>query len=188
LNASIARAFVAIAPPERVLDAVGEAVSRVAVPDGWRWTPREQWHLTLLFLGAVADADAVVRALRGVCRGRSTFPLALGGAGAFPRARRAGVVWVGVDQGAEPLVSLADAVGEALAPIGHERDEARFHPHLTVARTRGRDQRDARALVAAMGDGRVGDPWTVDEVLLYESHTRPSGAEHAVVERFPLSG
>jgi 2'-5' RNA ligase len=186
LNASIARAFVAIAPPERVLDAVGGAASRVVLPDGWRWTPREQWHLTLLFLGPVADADAVVRALRGACDGRSAFSLALGGAGAFPRARRAGVVWVGIEEGSEPLASLADAVGGAVAPIGHERDEARFHPHLTVARTRGREQRDAREVVAALGDGRVGDAWTVDEVLLFESHTRPSGAEHAVRERFPL--
>jgi len=186
LNASIARAFVAITPPERVLDAVGEATSRVGLPDGWRWTPRGQWHLTLLFLGAVADADAVVRELRGACRGRHAFSLALGGAGAFPRARRAGVVWIGVEHGAEPLVSLADAVGGALAPIGHERDEARFHPHLTVARTRGREQRDAREVVAALGNARFGDAWTVDEVVLFESHTRPSGAEHAVRERFPL--
>jgi 2'-5' RNA ligase len=188
LNASIARAFVAIAPPEPVLDAVAAAVSRVVLPDGWRGTPREQWHLTLLFLGAVADADAVVRGLRGACADRGAFSLGLRGAGAFPRARRAGVVWVGVDEGAAPLVSLAEAVGGALAPLGHERDEARFHPHLTVARTRGRDQRDARELVAALGDDRLGERWIVNEVVLYESHTRSSGAEHAVVERFPLSG
>jgi 2'-5' RNA ligase len=97
------------------------------------------------------------------------------------------VLWLGIGQGAEPLVSLADAVGGALAPLGHERDEARFHPHLTVARTRGRDQRDARELVAALGDRRLGEPWTVNEVVLYESHTRASGAEHTAVERFPLS-
>ncbi|MEA2686121.1 MAG: hypothetical protein QOE93_1316, partial [Actinomycetota bacterium] len=56
-----ARLFVAVWPPAPLLDAVA-ALDRPAVP-GLRWTGREQWHVTLRFLGAVEDVAAVVAGL-----------------------------------------------------------------------------------------------------------------------------
>ncbi len=189
MTEQIARAFVAVVPPAPVLDAVGRVVASAgAVPSGWRWVPREQWHLTLQFLGRVADADAVVAALAAATSSQPAFDARLGGAGAFPSARRAGVAWTGVVEGAEELSSLEGSVGSALEVLGYEREQAAFHPHVTLARARGRERRDARELVDALDAPRVGEPFRVDEVVLFESRTRPSGAEHVARARFPLPG
>jgi 2'-5' RNA ligase len=185
----IARAFVAVVPPAPVLDAVADAVALVGpAPAGWRWTPRQQWHLTLRFLGAVDDAEAVEAALRTALGARPGFDVHLGGAGAFPSSRRAGVLWTGVAGGEAALADLAAVAGAALEPLGYERETSQFHPHLTVARVRGRERRDARPLVAALSGVDLGERFAVGEVVLFESRTRPAGARYAARARFPLAG
>src|SRR5262249_44852213 len=63
------------------------------------------------------------------------FSARLAGGGAFPSARRASVLWIGVRE-PEPLVRLARAVEAATAELGHRAEDRAFHPHLTVARAR----------------------------------------------------
>ena len=58
------RLFVAVWPPEEVLDRVA-ALARPEV-EGLRWTRRDQWHVTLRFLGAIPDPAPVVEALAGL--------------------------------------------------------------------------------------------------------------------------
>src|SRR5688572_13432988 len=60
----VGRAFVALKPPENVLDAVAAAVSPArSVREGLRWEHRERYHLTLQFLGPVPELAPVVGAL-----------------------------------------------------------------------------------------------------------------------------
>jgi 2'-5' RNA ligase len=55
------RLFVAVRPPDDILDAVA-ALPRPTHP-GVRWTARDQWHVTLRFLGEVEDPTPVAAAL-----------------------------------------------------------------------------------------------------------------------------
>jgi 2'-5' RNA ligase len=96
-------------------------------------------------------------------------------------------MWLGLTAGADALGELAGGLSVALRPLGYEREEDRFRPHLTVARTRGRDRRDARALVDAFDGAPLGERFSVGEVVLFESRTRPSGAEYAARARLPLA-
>ena len=170
------RAFIAVRPPDAVLDAIAGCVAGVrdAVPDA-RWTTRDQWHVTLQFLGNRADVDAVVAALGGL--GVGSADVAVGGGGAFGSARRATVCWVGVQQGGSFLSELAARVQERTQPLGHEPEKRPFHPHITVARAPGRRPLDARAFVAAVPPA-AGESWTVDEIVVYESKLRRAGAEY----------
>jgi len=147
--------------------------------DGLRWTRPEQRHLTLQFLGGVEDVDALVASVAASVRGIAPFTLALGGAGAFPAAARASVVWLGVSTGADRLAELAAAI--VAAPGGRP-----FRPHLTIARARA--PRDLCALVEHLRRGSAGPPWTVDEVVLFESDTRADGAVHTPQIEFGLGG
>jgi RNA 2',3'-cyclic 3'-phosphodiesterase len=177
----VARAFVAVRPPAAVLAAVAASVTPVregGLVPGARWATPEQWHLTLQFLGNRVDLDAVAAALdplhtpAGAAR--------LGGSGAFPSAKRARVLWLGVVEGSELLTGLAAAVGSLLAPLGYEPEARPFHAHLTLARL-GRPA-GVQGAVDALGAGPVGEPWPVGEIVLYESVTRREGAvyrEHA---------
>jgi RNA 2',3'-cyclic 3'-phosphodiesterase len=171
----VTRAFVAVRLPAVVLDAVEQRVAELAVPG--RRTTREQWHLTLQFLGDDADVDAVVAALEGIeaPRGRAR----LGGAGAFPDARRALVFWLGLVDGTDLLGRIATAVAERTNGLGYEADARPFRPHLTLARCR--NPTDLRSLITAVGDDCVGPAWDVDAVAVYESERRADGARY--VER-----
>ena len=181
------RAFVAVVPPEDVLDAIETRVVPARAPhDGLRWNRREQWHLTLRFLGPVPDVDALVGALRNAL---ATAPaggaLQLGGAGAFPNARRASVLWFGVRSGGDALGAVAAAVESASVAIGFAPEPRPFAAHLTVARVPR--SRDVTAVLAALGDDPVGEPWVVDDVVLIASDTRSTGAVYSEIARVPAA-
>jgi 2'-5' RNA ligase len=178
----VGRGFVAVVPPDEVLDAVDAATSDIELPSTARLATRAQWHLTLQFLGNRVDFDAVAGALRALAvRGAS---VRLGGAGAFPSQRRGRILWLGVSEGDALLAQLAASVGALLAPVGYPAEDRPYHAHLTLARLKA--PADLRPVVAALGPGPAGPPWTVEDVVLYQSKTKRTGSEYTVRARFPL--
>src|SRR5882724_4240110 len=93
------RLFVAVAVAELVAAELEAAVEplRASWP-GLRWTGRDAWHLTLAFFGEVKESvvAGLGAKLEGVAAANSRLRLSLTGAGAFPEARRAHVLWTGV--------------------------------------------------------------------------------------------
>lgn len=179
----LGRAFVAVVPPAEVVEALTERVASARRDDdGVRWL--SEWHVTLEFLGRVEDADALASAIGAGVAGVHAARVRLGGAGAFPKPTRASVAWIGVAEGASAFVDLAAAVDLATGPLGHPPETRQFHPHVTVARA-GKP-RDLRSVIAALTDEPVGPAWTLDQVALFESDTRPTGAVHTERARFPL--
>jgi RNA 2',3'-cyclic 3'-phosphodiesterase len=119
------RLFVAVRPPEGVLD----TLARLRRPEraGLRWTSRAQWHVTLRFLGEVDDPAPVVDALD-----RAVLPPAVATLGPAVQALGRGVVMVpvgGVDE-------LAVAVVAATGALGTPPDPRPFRGHVTLARRR----------------------------------------------------
>jgi RNA 2',3'-cyclic 3'-phosphodiesterase len=165
------RLFVAIAPPPAVLDELDTLAGplRVSRPD-LRWTSREAWHVTLAFLGQVDEA-AVARLLprlERAARRHHRFRLAFYGAGAFPAAGRANVLWSGLSGDRGALARLAESVTAGASRAGAPPPDKgrRFQPHLTLARCRM--PADVTELVAALADFQ-GQPWTADRVHLVRS-------------------
>jgi 2'-5' RNA ligase len=176
---------VAVRPPASVLDAVARAVDAGrAVREGLRWEPPDHWHLTLQFLGPLARLEPILEALAGAASRCAPFPFRLGGAGAFPTARRARIVWIGAAEGHPEIVRLAAAAATALAPAGYEADRRPFRPHITLARLKVPG--DVGPVLAAIGPGPVGPAFTVEELVLYESRLSSKGSAYSVLERFPL--
>ncbi len=183
----IARAFVAVVPPPRVLAGIESlaesvnSVNSVSPPDGGlRWAPASQWHLTLQFLGRLDGPDSFAESLGESLRRIAPFPLQLGGGGAFPSAGRGSVLWVGVVAGGAELTRLARAV----AAVSGIEEEHPFRPHLTVARCSS--TRDLRTAVDVIDRAAASAPFLVDEVILFESDTRPDGAVHTGRARVAL--
>ena len=92
----LGRGFVAVVPPDDVLDAVDAAAAAIEVPSTARRTTRPQWHLTLQFLGNRVDFAAVAEALEPLAVLGSAVQL--GAAGAFPTERRGRVLWTSLTQ------------------------------------------------------------------------------------------
>ncbi len=184
---ALRRAFVAVVPPPAVLRWTESATdSARRGDDGLRWTRADQRHLTLQFLGSVPDSTSLAESVAASVRQRAPFSLALGGAGAFPNPRRASVLWLGVQEGAEELASLATAVSDATARLGFVADERPLRPHVTLARSSR--ARDLRTTVHALDDGGESPAWSVVDVVLFDSDTRADGAVHTEQARFRLAG
>jgi RNA 2',3'-cyclic 3'-phosphodiesterase len=182
---TLRRAFVAVRPPTHVVAALDEALARVrgGASPGLTWAPKAQWHITLQFLGVVADVEALKRGLAGALTDTHPFKIGLGGAGAFPVPDRASAVWIGVDLGADDLGETAACVATATAELGYS-EEREFAPHLTVASARR--PCPVASVLASIGDAPFGSAWDVTEVLLMESDTRPNAAVHREIGRFAL--
>jgi RNA 2',3'-cyclic 3'-phosphodiesterase len=165
------RLFVAIAPPAAVLDDLDglAAPLRTGRPD-LRWTSREAWHITLAFLGQLDEAAAarLLPRLERAARRHQAFPLAFSGAGAFPAATRANVLWSGLSGDGGALAHLAESVAAGASRAGAPPPDQgrRFRPHLTLARCRM--PADVTELVAALA-GYQGPPWTADRIHLVRS-------------------
>jgi len=165
------RLFVAIAPPTAVLDELDTLAGplRASRPD-LRWTHIQAWHVTLAFLGQVDEA-AVARLLprlERAARRHQGFRLAFCGAGAFPAAGRANVLWSGLSGDRGALARLAESViaGASRAGAPPPDKGRRFQPHLTLARCRM--PTDVTELVAALA-GFQGQDWLADRVHLVRS-------------------
>jgi 2'-5' RNA ligase len=171
------RAFVAIRPPTEVLDAIEARIASSSISGG-RPTSRDQWHLTVQFLGNDADLAAVATAFERGPLDLGAGEIRLGGADALGNRRRARIVALKLHEGSQWVRELAAQVERRLAPLGHVRDvaEEKFLPHLTLVRFR--EPTDLRPLCAAIGPEPVGAPWRVYEVVLFESLLRPEGARH----------
>jgi 2'-5' RNA ligase len=176
----VTRAFVAIRPPLPVLDEIEARVARGASSAMFREraTSRDQWHLTVQFLGNDADLAAVATVFEREPLDLGAGRIRLGGASALGHRRGARILALELNEGGEWMRELAAQVERRLAPLGHVRDprEKSFRPHLTLARFR--EPNDLRPLCAAIGPEPVGPTWPVDEVVLYESVLRPQGAQH----------
>ncbi len=175
------RVFVAVFPPPEVQEALIDA-ARALPMDAFRLTAPERVHLTLKFLGEVppGNISRTSSALERVGQQGGPFDAAISGFGAFPSARRARILWAGMGQGAEELITLARAVENLLEPEGFAREEKPFVPHLTLGRARRPVPFDSGgAIVPDLGFG-------VGALDLVESRQAASGVTYSVLERYPL--
>src|SRR5579863_1670419 len=181
------RLFVAIGLPPEAAGELDEVVAplRPAWPD-LRWTGRDAWHLTLAFLGEVDEAVIARLSVRleRAARRHPCLSLSLSGAGAFPVASRARVLWAGIQGERRELGLLAASAGAGARRAGAPpATEGRgYRPHLTLARCRA--PADVNSLVGTL-DGFTGTPWVAREVHLIHSRlgSRP---RYEVIGTWPL--
>ena len=154
-----------------------------------KWVRGEGLHLTLKFLGDVADGrePELAAALTRAAAGARNLSLALGGFGVFPDFRRPRVVWVGIAP--EPgLEILQHRVEQEFAPLGFPTEARPFRPHITL----GRAARDARpaaltGLEAALGRLEFAETALVSALDLMQSTLQSGGPVYHVrhSERLP---
>lgn len=180
------RLFVALVPPAPVQ----AALAALAAPlTGGRWTPAENLHLTLRFIGETAPekSDAYAAALARVRV--EPFVLPTGGVGLFPSRGPAKVLWAGIGHGHTRLYQLRKQVDEALLTVDSGLAMPGFHPHFTIARLDDHHESKAVAHFMAWHQAFEGPPFRVAEFLLISSELRPGAPPaYRVVRAFPLSG
>lgn len=185
------RAFVAIDLSADVRAAVvaAQTTLREAAPRAdVRWAETEKLHLTLKFLGEVAEArlDDVVAALAEAASRHRPFWLAAGGIGGYPSIGRPRVLWAGLASGHREIGLLAADVERAVEPLGFPREARPFSGHVTLGRVRSpRGVSRVTKAAAGLADRAFGQ-WRVGEMVLYRSYLRPTGSIYEPLARFEL--
>jgi len=158
------------------------AACAAAAPE-FRWTPAENLHLTVRFIGSVErdTVDLVAGGLEGLpLRG---FELELGEIGTFKHGRLVRVVWLEVRGGADQASELAATVEAECVRAGLEPEARAFQPHLTLARAR---PRDGAALPLLPAPPEL-PPWRAEELVLYSSRLGRAGAVYEPLRTIRLS-
>ncbi len=183
------RTFVALVPSDSEQTRLADAAASLRDADfPIRWVRPENVHLTLKFLGEVAEERVrdVCAAIDGAADGVAPFEMAIARFGAFPSLRRPQVVWVGVEL-ESTLQALQESIEEALAALGFPREGRAFRPHLTLGRARKHvSPNEFRGLDDLVKRLEYRDAFQVRSVDVVRSRLRPTGAIYDVVHSAKL--
>ncbi len=121
------RLFIAVQLSEEMRDAICNVQSDL-LRRGVRgnYTPRENLHLTLAFIGDYSDPEQVLEVMSGIPF--EPFEMRLGGIGCF------GDLWWAALKPSAGLQGYVRQLRHALAEEGIPFDRKRFSPHITVLR------------------------------------------------------
>jgi len=158
----MARLFFAVWPAPAAageLARVGESLAGIV---GGRPVPADKIHMTLAFLGSLAEEQTGAAVLAAsTVKGRE-IRMAIDSVGSFRRSR---VGWAAPSQPDAPLAELQATLAGALRARGFALEDRAFAPHVTLVRKIGKPvprtpvapvewRSNAFTLVESTGDGR----------------------------------
>ncbi|HUW39311.1 MAG TPA: RNA 2',3'-cyclic phosphodiesterase [Rhodocyclaceae bacterium] len=167
------RLFFALWPDPAVSDGLAAAARAAHARCGGRMMRRDGLHLTLVFVGEVAEpvVETLHRAASRVSA--DAFELSFDRYGCW---RRKGIVWAGC-AAAPPLDELVGQLARNLSESGLQLEEREFSAHLTLLRN---------ARCADLPSFEAID-WPVAEFVLVESQRSASGSAYTIIGRWPLA-
>ena len=170
----LVRAFVAVKLPGECADLLEDFLSELRPLAKIRWVRREQFHITLKFLGELEPhVIADVKEALGPLKYFEPFTVELNHIGAFPSLNAPRVLWLGGEQGARELGRIARNVDEVLnEEAGLERERRKFTAHLTLARLK--DSLLPGELVRKLGEVPAME-FQCGELFLMRSQLTPHG-------------
>ena len=152
---------------------------------GARWQSREQFHLTLRFIGEVdgRDTRAIDDALAAI--DAPAFALQFHGVGQFGN-KQPHALWVAGRKN-ELLEHLQRKVDNAIRRVGQPQDAHKFMPHVTMARLKHPDLDKVREWLVEHALSTSAE-FTVDSFCLYSSKLTSDGSIYAIEQEYPSRG
>lgn len=180
------RLFVAVDLNEEIRENIF-GLSKILGVRGVKTVERENLHITLKFLGGVHDSkkDRIISALDEI--EFEKFRINFKGVGYFPNASRLRVIWVGVENGAKELETLANLVEDKMAELKFKK-ERRFVPHATIARVKRIDNSMRSRILKQLAEFKNEEfgEMEVEHFSLKKSTLTPSGPIYEDVKIFEL--
>jgi 2'-5' RNA ligase len=180
------RLFTAVDLDEVVRRAIGGEQQRLASgidPDRrlLRWIDPNRLHVTLLFLGEVADVDtAGIVDLMTPDIDVPPFEIVFERLGVFPPRGVPRALWLGIGEGARELGGLERLVKERIRTAVPRLEDRPLSPHLTLARWRTALRSD-RVRALAMDRQSMIARARVAHVTLYQSRLSSSGPTYTAL-------
>ncbi len=153
------RAFIAIPLPKELKERIYSSIKDLSI-GGVKFVEKENYHLTLLFLGYIDEVEDIKIALNSI--NREKRELRIINTGFFPK-QRPRVVWLGVNN-VEYLQKLHE---EVVKTTGIMSDKP-FKPHITIARIRDYSIDSANLIVERIKN-LINQSFIADRIVLYQS-------------------
>jgi 2'-5' RNA ligase len=184
------RAFLAIEPPEDILQAISRLQEKLKreITGRISWTRPQGQHLTLKFFGDISSAD--VKNISTAVQSRTTAAAALNlkiqKIGVFPDARRPRVIWCGVTDDEEKLLPLQKQLDNDFAGIGFSKEDRPFRAHLTLGRIKDVHGLTGLNEVLNKYSDFAAGVFNCKELILFQSKLLPQGAVYTRLAEFVL--
>ena len=184
--------FCAIDLPDVVRGRLEDHVSRLRkqVPEvAASWSRVENIHLTLKFFGnvEVTQIQKISDAAERVAKQFSSFQIAVGETGVFPRPSRPQVLWIGVNDPSGQLASVQERFENECEAEGFAKENRAYRPHLTIARLRNPE--GARRLADAHLEMRFeAIDLKVRELVVFRSELSPKGSKYTKISAADFRG
>lgn len=167
------RLFFALWPDARTREALAERSRALdGALSGGRPIPRENLHVTLHFLGRVAEPERA-RAAASRVRPRS-IGLQFDRFGFWPEPQ---VAWLGMSEAPDPLLALVADLSTELGSEGFATRSRAYRPHVTL-------YRGVREVAELPQAERL--DWHPEQFVLVRSTRDEAGSNYEIVERWPL--
>lgn len=155
------------------------------------WTPRQNLHITLRFLGDItAEQLERARSLPELEDRHQGFSIRAEGLGAFPLLRAPRIFWAGVagegTQEMDRLLHLQGRTEEWARKAGLPPENRRFAPHITLGRVRRPFTRLKELTDDVIGRECHSETCRVDRLVLLRSTLTPDGSIYEVEKEWEL--
>ena len=184
------RAFLAIDPPEDILQAMSRLQEKLKREIGGRisWTKPQGQHLTLKFFGDISTEDVknICSAVQNRVASGQSLNLKIEKLGVFPDARRPRVLWCGVTGDVEKLSILQKQLDSDFADIGFPVEDRPFRAHLTLGRIKDSHGLTGISEALTKNSAFAAGEFNCTELILFQSKLSPKGAVYTKLAEFVL--
>lgn len=183
------RTFIAFEIANDIKEAAETLINKLApVQSAVKWVERKNMHLTLKFLGEVAEKKVpeIKARLKKSLETVEAFTVSFQGLMAFPSLKCPRVFCIKTNQGREKLERLKEIIECAMEDLGFARENREYKPHLTIGRVKS--HKGVNKLKEIFGDYEKTNfgQMKVDRVLLMKSTLTRTGPIYEVLEGYSL--
>lgn len=180
------RLFIALHIPGEVIDRIISLRDEIYPSDNIvKWEPKSKLHITLKFLGDTSQdlIEQICNHLEEIIKEFSKFALAFEKFGTFKKKGVPKIVWAGLTNNIE-LQNFVKKLNDLLYPLGFEKEERTFNPHLTLLRVRGRENLENISKFYNANFEQI--KFTGSKISLFESILLKSGSVYNTIKSFEL--
>ena len=188
------RLFIAINLDPRVRQAIEGVEKDIEDVFGWereeqvRFTPEENWHITISFLGTQDDADLplIMEAMRETTKHFPVIDISFTEVAYMPQRNNPRLICLGASQATNrALGEVKNSLGHLLAVVGirSEQKPGAFSGHITLARLWS----DASQVNLPPVERSIAINFDGTTLDLMESELDREGAVHTLLQKFPFA-
>lgn len=182
------RMFIALPLPPDVQRALYAAQAQLRqVACGGRYVPKENFHITLHFIGKSKDLAGAAAACDEAVRGIKPCLLRLAGFARFEQAGKYTAI-INLEGDLQELRRLHETLVSALMERGFPLSggHKRFTPHITLARALSAGENKDAYLHLRL-DAKEGAAFTANQLVLYQSENRQGAMVYTPLHRSAFS-